>query len=53
MVIQPLWEEFGYPKLRRMPVRGGWIVESWTETTSSIVFVPDFNHEWEVREKAL
>lgn len=52
--ISPVWEEFGYsPKLKRMPVWGGWIVESFAQGQSgdsvSICFVPDAGHKWEVK----
>lgn len=51
-------DRFGFEKVFRMPIQGGWLVKSehWVETTNqigwfelkheNIVFIPDPEHEW-------
>jgi len=54
------WEQIHVSNFQRITERakvfGGWIVCDWTAVsghsgTQSMVFVPDPNHEWEIKDE--
>lgn len=45
------WEEVGsYPYFFRLQVHGGWLVAAEFHDDTTICFVPDPNHEWNLEE---
>lgn len=51
MLIPFEWENLGNGRTRRAKVIGGWIVNTWADASEGLVFVPDQNHEWKVKDE--